>query len=156
MRASKLKCLVRQDGFSDLLELFRIDCIASHNKLETYQWLKDYADNLQAEEIRIAIEDVQLEGQTWLRVLLAPLSPDRNRHGILERGKGRGNGAGFDRFGDDAVFEFAAVGAAQLGSDYGVYTGAGIPVAEADGGIGVSRVNYSVQQHIAVPLGEYP
>jgi poly(A) polymerase len=88
MRASKLKRLVRQDGFTDLLELFRIDCIASHNKLETYQWLKDYADNLQPEEVRpqhlltgrdliamgyrpsalfkeilIAIEDAQLEGE---------------------------------------------------------------------------------------------
>ncbi len=88
MRESKLKRLVRQDGFNELLELFRIDCIASHNKLETYQWLKDYADNLQPEEvcpqrlltgrdliamgyrpsalfkeILIALEDAQLEGQ---------------------------------------------------------------------------------------------
>jgi poly(A) polymerase len=88
MRASKLKRLVREDGFNELLELFRIDCIASHNKLETHQWLKDYADNLQPEEIcpqrlltgrdliamgyppsalfkeiLIALEDAQLEGQ---------------------------------------------------------------------------------------------
>lgn len=88
MRESKLKRLVREDGFNELLELFRIDCIASHNKLETYQWLKDYADNLQPEEVRpqrlltgrdliamgyrpsalfkeilITLEDAQLEGQ---------------------------------------------------------------------------------------------
>ena len=54
MRASKLKRLVREEGFTELLELFRLDCIASHNKLGTYEWLKDYAENLQPEETRPA------------------------------------------------------------------------------------------------------
>ena len=52
MRESKRKRLVREDGFPELLELFRIDCISSHNKLDTYEWLRDYAENLSPEEIK--------------------------------------------------------------------------------------------------------
>ena len=88
MRESKLKRLLREEGFSDLLELFRIDCLASHQKMERYEWLRDYAANLKPDEIRPArilsgrdliemgytpgpifaeilkaIDDAQLEGQ---------------------------------------------------------------------------------------------
>lgn len=88
MRESKRKRLVREDGFPELLELFRLDCISSHNKLDTYEWLRDYAENLSPEEakpvpilngrdliemgyppgpkfaeILTAVEDKQLEGE---------------------------------------------------------------------------------------------
>ncbi|MCH7960413.1 MAG: CCA tRNA nucleotidyltransferase, partial [Candidatus Hydrogenedentes bacterium] len=52
MRESKRKRLVREDGFAELLELFRVDCAASHNKMDTYEWLRDYAENLSPEETR--------------------------------------------------------------------------------------------------------
>ena len=88
MRESKLKRLIREEGFSELLELFRIDCLSSHNRLDTYEWLRDYAENLSPEEakpplllsghdliemgyqpgpkfseILTAVEDKQLEGE---------------------------------------------------------------------------------------------
>ena len=88
MRESKLKRLVREEGFSELLELFRIDCLSSHDRLDTYEWLRDYAENLSPEEakpppllrghdliemgykpgpefskILTAVEDKQLEGE---------------------------------------------------------------------------------------------
>lgn len=52
MRASKLKRLVREPGFPELLELYRCDCEASHNNLDTYRWLKAYAENLPEEEAK--------------------------------------------------------------------------------------------------------
>ncbi len=87
MRQSKLKRLVREEGFPELLELFRIDCASSHRRMDTYEWLRDRASELLPEEIRPeplvtgndlielglkpgpvfseilgAIEDLQLEG----------------------------------------------------------------------------------------------
>lgn len=52
MRPSKLKRLVREEGFGELLSLFRLDCMASHGTLDTYDWLHDYAENLPDEELR--------------------------------------------------------------------------------------------------------
>jgi len=52
MRESKLKRLVREEGFSELLELFRIDCLSSHNRLDTYEWLREYSENLSPEEAK--------------------------------------------------------------------------------------------------------
>ncbi len=88
MRESKLKRLIREEGFPELLELFRIDCLASHNRLDTYEWLRDYAADLSPEEVKprpllrghdliemgyrpgpefseilTAVEDKQLEGE---------------------------------------------------------------------------------------------
>ncbi len=52
MRASKLKRLVREDGFPELLELFRIDCASSHGRMDTYEWLRDRAAELGPDEVR--------------------------------------------------------------------------------------------------------
>jgi poly(A) polymerase len=52
MRESKLKRLIREDGFLELLELFRIDCASSHRRMDTYEWLQDRAAKLGPEEIR--------------------------------------------------------------------------------------------------------
>ncbi len=52
MRESKLKRFLRMENFSDHLELHRLDCISSHNKLDHYYFcinkLKDYSseDNI--------------------------------------------------------------------------------------------------------------
>lgn len=54
MRDSKLKRLVRHEGFGELLALFRADCVASHNKLEVHDWLRDYTERLEPESIRPA------------------------------------------------------------------------------------------------------
>lgn len=52
MRESKLKRLIREDGFSELLELFRIDCASSHRRMDTYEWLRDRAASLPPEAVR--------------------------------------------------------------------------------------------------------
>ena len=52
MRESKLKRLIREEGFDELLELFRVDCESSHRRMETYEWLRDRAAALGPEEVR--------------------------------------------------------------------------------------------------------
>ncbi len=54
MKESKRKRFVREDGFGELLELCKIDCLASHGDLSTVRWLEDYCANLKPEEIRPA------------------------------------------------------------------------------------------------------
>ncbi len=54
MRESKLKRFVREDGFRELLELGRIDCLASHGDLDTISWISDYLDRHPKEECRPA------------------------------------------------------------------------------------------------------
>lgn len=54
MRESKLKRFVREEGFRELLELHRLDCLASHRDLRIYDWLREYADSLKPEETRPA------------------------------------------------------------------------------------------------------
>ena len=52
MRESKRRRLVREEGFDELLELARIDCLSSHRKLDTIEWIEDYRAQLEPEEIR--------------------------------------------------------------------------------------------------------
>ena len=52
MRESKLKRFVREEGFRELLELGRIDCLASHGDVSTIQWIEEYLDQHPAEECR--------------------------------------------------------------------------------------------------------
>ncbi|MBN2309350.1 MAG: CCA tRNA nucleotidyltransferase, partial [Candidatus Hydrogenedentes bacterium] len=88
MRESKLKRFVREDGFPELLELCRLDCLASHRDLQAIQWLEHYVSELRPEEVKpapllngkdllamgyrpgplfseilTAVEDAQLEGR---------------------------------------------------------------------------------------------
>ena len=51
MRESKRKRFVREAGFPELLDLCRLDCLASHLGLEEIDWVKDYVDRLAPEEI---------------------------------------------------------------------------------------------------------
>ncbi|MFC1694315.1 CCA tRNA nucleotidyltransferase [Candidatus Latescibacterota bacterium] len=41
MRRSTLKRFIAMDGFDELLELFRLDCLASHGSLDLYEFVKD-------------------------------------------------------------------------------------------------------------------
>jgi putative nucleotidyltransferase with HDIG domain len=52
MRESKRRRLVREDAFEELLALFRADCLGSRGDLETYEWLKTYAEDLTPEQTR--------------------------------------------------------------------------------------------------------
>jgi poly(A) polymerase len=52
MRESKRKRLVREPGFPELLELLRADSLACWGNLDTWNWIKDYAENLEPEAIR--------------------------------------------------------------------------------------------------------
>ncbi len=88
MRESKRKRFVRTPGFDELMELHRLDCLASHGDLAIHKWVRDYVDNLAPEtvappplvtgqdliaagytpgptfkEILTTVEDEQLEGR---------------------------------------------------------------------------------------------
>jgi poly(A) polymerase len=43
---------VREEEFPDLLELCRLDCLASHNSLETIEWIERYIASLPPEELK--------------------------------------------------------------------------------------------------------
>jgi len=51
MRESTLKKFLRDPVFDDMLELHRIDCLASHGILETWEFCKQNLDELADEEI---------------------------------------------------------------------------------------------------------
>ena len=88
MRVSKLKRLLRQPYFPELLQLHRADCLASHGKLDLYEFCQQQLANSDEEELRpapllrgadliaagyapgpqfkamlMAVEDAQLEGR---------------------------------------------------------------------------------------------
>lgn len=54
MRESKRKRFVREEAFTDLLELCRLDCVASHNDTDTIEWIKDYVAKLKPEQLKPA------------------------------------------------------------------------------------------------------
>ena len=51
MRESKLKRFVRHEAFPDLLELCRLDCLASHMDMDTIEWARAYLAQLEPEEV---------------------------------------------------------------------------------------------------------
>lgn len=52
MRESKLKRFVREEGFDELVELCRLDCLASHRSLDVIEWIRAYRARLKPEEMR--------------------------------------------------------------------------------------------------------
>lgn len=52
MRESKRKRFVRESGFEELLELGRLDALASHGDLSLIQWIKDYVEHLEPDKVR--------------------------------------------------------------------------------------------------------
>jgi poly(A) polymerase len=52
MRENKRKRFVREEGFDELLELCRLDCLASHNGLDTVRWVEHYMAALPAEALK--------------------------------------------------------------------------------------------------------
>jgi len=52
MKESKRKRFVREEGFHELLEIGRLDCLASHGSLETIDWIADYIANLPPDSMR--------------------------------------------------------------------------------------------------------
>ena len=52
MRQSKLKRFLRQPCFPELLELHRVDCLASHGKLDLYEFCKREREELGEEALR--------------------------------------------------------------------------------------------------------
>ena len=51
MKYSTLRRLIATDGFDELLELFRLDCLASHKSLDLYKFVKDEFER----EIKLSI-----------------------------------------------------------------------------------------------------
>ena len=49
MREARLRRLVAEDLFPELLELHRADCVASHGDLAAYQWVRAFLDRLAGE-----------------------------------------------------------------------------------------------------------
>lgn len=54
MRESRRKRFVRMPGFRDLVELCRLDCLASHGDMALVNWANEYRDGLGPEQIRPA------------------------------------------------------------------------------------------------------
>lgn len=54
MKPSTLKRFLRLDGFDEHLELHRLDCLSSHRKLDTYEYVRDLVARLGPEEIKPA------------------------------------------------------------------------------------------------------
>lgn len=52
MRPGKLKRFVRRDNFLEELELHRLDCLASHGKLDNYYFLKQKLKEYEKEELK--------------------------------------------------------------------------------------------------------
>jgi poly(A) polymerase len=92
MRASKLKRFLRQPDFAELLELHRLDCLASHGELDLYEFCREKMAEAEPEDLRpprllsgrdliamgfkpgvlfkeilTALEDEQLEGRLNIR-----------------------------------------------------------------------------------------
>ena len=51
MKESKRKRLVRAEGFDELKELCRIDCLASHQELSTIDWVENYLAHIPPEAL---------------------------------------------------------------------------------------------------------
>jgi poly(A) polymerase len=51
MRPARLKRFLREEGFPELLELFRLDSLASHGDLDGYEWCRKTFDELSHEQI---------------------------------------------------------------------------------------------------------
>jgi len=54
MRESKRKRLARHDAFGELVELCRVDCLASHGDLSGIDWVNRYLSELPAEQLKPA------------------------------------------------------------------------------------------------------
>lgn len=54
MRASKLKRFLRQPDFAELLELHRLDCLASHGELDLYEFCRKKMAEAEPEDLRPA------------------------------------------------------------------------------------------------------
>ncbi len=52
MRPSTLKRMLREEAFPELLELFHLDCMASHRDIEAVEWLKHYAERVEPDELK--------------------------------------------------------------------------------------------------------
>ena len=78
MRAATLKRFVRQPHFEEHLELHRMDCMASHRKLDSYEFVQRFLAETPAEAVRPA----RLVTGEDLKQLGLPPGPDYRR--ILE------------------------------------------------------------------------
>ena len=104
MRPSKLKRFLREEYFPELLELHRIDCLASHGMLDLYDFCSErleqesredleppplingrdliamgFAPGPRFKEILAAVEDAQLEGAVRSREAALELVRERFR-----------------------------------------------------------------------------
>jgi poly(A) polymerase len=52
MKESKRKRFVREEGFSELIELCRLDCLASHGGLDTIEWIETYLADVPEDAMR--------------------------------------------------------------------------------------------------------
>jgi poly(A) polymerase len=69
MRPSRLRRLVADAAFPELLELHRADCAASHGDLSTYEWVRAFVDRLAGEP---AVPRPLITGDDLLAMGLTP------------------------------------------------------------------------------------
>jgi poly(A) polymerase len=69
MRDSTLKRFLRSDNFDELLELYRLDCVASHGELEAWEFCKRKLEELGTEQIS---PEPLLRGEDLIRMGYTP------------------------------------------------------------------------------------
>ncbi len=72
MRESKLKRFLRQDLFKDHLELHRVDCLASHGKLDHYNFCVDKLNEFNKQEGNILYPEMLINGNSLLELGFKP------------------------------------------------------------------------------------
>lgn len=81
MRASTLKKFVRLPHFEEHLELHRLDCLASHGRLEAYDFVREFLRDTPMEQVRPAR---LLTGEDLLKMGYRPGPAFRSILGALE------------------------------------------------------------------------
>ena len=63
MKQSTLRRFIALDGFEELLELFRLDCLTSHGNLDIYDFMKAETARVQREDDSLELPEPLVDGK---------------------------------------------------------------------------------------------
>ncbi|MFC1561141.1 CCA tRNA nucleotidyltransferase [Candidatus Latescibacterota bacterium] len=72
MKRSTLRRFIALDGFDEMLELFRLDCLASHGNLDTYNFLKREIESEQKENNSLKLPEPLVSGKDLISLGYKP------------------------------------------------------------------------------------
>ncbi len=72
MKKTTLRRFLALDGFDELLELYRLDCLASHGNLEVYDLVKNEAAAIAAQTDSLALPKPLLDGNDLIKLNYTP------------------------------------------------------------------------------------